>query len=39
MRMSISAKSVASSPPAPERIVMMAERSSYSPSSSVCTSS
>ncbi len=36
---SISAKSVASSPPAPERIVTTAERSSYSPSRSVCTSS
>ena len=36
--MSISAKSAASTPPAPARIVMTAGRSSHSPSSSVCTS-
>ena len=35
MRSSICAKSAASTPPAPERIVTTAERSSYSPSSSV----
>src|SRR5450759_2364104 len=37
--MSISAKSAASTPPAPERIVMTASRSSYSPLSKVRTSS
>ena len=35
MRMSISAKSAASTPPAPARIVMTAGRASYSPSSRV----
>ena len=39
MRRSISAKSAASTPPAPARIVTTAGRSSYSPSSRVCTSS
>lgn len=39
MRMSISAKSAASTPPAPARIVTTASRSSYSPDSSVRTSS
>ena len=39
MRRSISAKSEASTPPAPARIVTTAGRSSYSPSSRVCTSS
>src|SRR6476661_1700118 len=39
MRMSISAKSAASTPPAPARIVMTAARSSYSPDSRVRTSS
>ena len=39
IRMSISAKSAASTPPAPERIVTTASRSSYSPDSRVRTSS
>src|SRR3954451_6623464 len=39
IRISISAKSAASTPPAPERIVTTASRSSYSPLSSVRTSS
>ena len=39
IRMSISAKSAASTPPAPARIVMTASRSSYSPLSRVRTSS
>ena len=39
MRISISAKSAASTPPAPERIVTTAARSSYSPASRVRTSS
>ena len=39
MRINISAKSVASSPPAPDRIVTIAPRGSYSPFSSVSTSS
>ena len=39
MRISISAKSAASTPPAPARIVTTAARSSYSPASRVRTSS
>ncbi len=39
MRSSISAKSAASTPPAPARIVTTAGRGSYSPFSRVCTSS
>ncbi len=38
MRISISAKSAASTPPAPERMVSSASRTSYSPDSSVRTS-
>src|SRR5690554_4933103 len=38
MRCSISAKSAASTPPAPARIVMTAGRASHSPLSRVCTS-
>ena len=39
MRIRISAKSAASTPPAPARMVMTASRSSYSPESRVTTSS
>ena len=39
MRISISAQSAASTPPAPERIFTTASRWSYSPESMVCTSS
>ena len=39
MRMSISAQSAASTPPAPERILITASRGSYSPESMVVTSS
>ena len=39
MRMSISAQSAASTPPAPERMCTTALRWSYSPESMVCTSS
>ena len=39
MRIIISAQSAASTPPASERIVINASRSSYSPLRSVCTSS
>ena len=38
MRMSISAQSAASTPPAPERMLMSASRGSYSPDSMVVTS-
>ena len=39
IRISISAKSAASTPPAPERMVTSASRASYSPESRVRTSS